>query len=250
MKDHSMRNALLRPVSHDSPLLNLLDISLTEKQMNASLIPGTSPSIFRLGPSPEVDKAWQRIGDIRPVAITRDDVVKLGKDAELAIKYPASFGFGDDAYIGRLDVLHQIHCLDALRREANFDYYYRSTWPDGLESATQLHRLHLTHCTYLLLENIMCNANLEVYTHFWYRDTNGPFADFNVNKKCRDFDAILDWQNRNAVEMELYNTIENPGLGEWMSPELRAVFDEEWNTFHNDATGAAGQKNGAHDHGG
>jgi hypothetical protein len=111
-------------------------------------------------------KHGQGLGDIRPISITRDDIIKIGKDPAIAVKFPESFGLGPDAYVGRLDVLHQIHCLDALRREANFDYYYGFAYPDGLASTTQLHKLHLSHCTYLLLENIMCNANLEVYTHF------------------------------------------------------------------------------------
>jgi Mycotoxin biosynthesis protein UstYa len=121
----------------------------------------------------KVDEAWARIGDIRPISITRDDIIKIGKDPAIAVKFPESFGLGPDAYVGRLDVLHQIHCLDALRREANFDYYYGFAYADGLASITQLHKLHLSHCIYLLLEKIMCNANLEVYPHFWYRDTIG-----------------------------------------------------------------------------
>ena len=45
----------------------------------------------------------------------------------------------------------------------------------------------------------MCSANVDVYTHFWTNTNDNTFSDFNINRQCRDFDAILNWQEKTSV---------------------------------------------------
>lgn len=33
----------------------------------------------------------------------------------------------------------------------------------------------------------------------------GPVFDFSINRKCRDFDALWEWQNRTLKPIENYN---------------------------------------------
>lgn len=192
-----------------APIFDQIEIPLITKKMNATLLEPDPLPIYRRPPSPEVDAAWNRLANIKPIVISRSDVIQLGRDPTVAAKWPESFGFGSDAYIGRIDVFHQIHCLDWLRREANFDHYYGRKWPPGT-TASDMHRTHVSHCIYLLLQNLMCNANVDIYTHYWADAQLNAFPDFSVNHKCRDFDAILEWQEDNSIDVDLFGAIRKP----------------------------------------
>ncbi|KAJ9228938.1 hypothetical protein DTO169E5_9027 [Paecilomyces variotii] len=227
------RNAALKETSEYSPLLDRLDIPLTTWQMNATLLEPDPLPIYRQPPSPEVDRAWKRLANVNPIVVTREDVIKFGKDPDQAAKWPESFGFGDDAYIGRLDVFHQIHCLDWLRREAYFGHYFGKKWPPGTKPS-DLHLTHLSHCIYLLLQNLMCNANVDVYTHYWADAQLNAFPDFNINHKCRDFDAILKWQEENSIDVDTFAEIRRPPEYEprIMSHRFKELFG--WYKTHED----------------
>ncbi|KAF2771672.1 hypothetical protein EJ03DRAFT_21764 [Teratosphaeria nubilosa] len=190
---HSPRNSLLRQISMPSPVLDEIDIPIVPKKMDATLLKSEPPSIFRGDPSPEVDAAWRRISDTRPIALTRDDVLAAGKDPASAVQIPTSWGLGEDKYFGRLDVLHQIHCLDAIRMEAHFEHYYGRKYANGYNDTSRMHRLHLSHCLWLVLQNIMCAATTDVYTHFWTDTFEHAFPDFGVAHQYRDFEAVLRW---------------------------------------------------------
>ena len=183
---------------------------MVTKRMNATLLELEPASVFRKEPSPEVDEAWIQIAEINPIAISGAAVTALGKDPKRAVKWPESFGFGSDAYAARLDVFHQIHCLDAIRREVYFDYYYGAHYPGGFNTTPEMHKLHLSHCIYYLLQNIMCTANSDVYTHFWTDTFSHPFPDFNINHRCRDFDTVLDWQRVNGVDNVAFTALKKP----------------------------------------
>ncbi len=47
----------------------------------------------------------------------------------------------------------------------------------------------------------MCDADINVITYRWFADSEYPFADFNVEHKCRDFEAVKRWvyERRAAV---------------------------------------------------
>ena len=208
-----------------APLFDQIDMRLETVQINGTLLNTSPPSIYRMDPSPEVDAAWDRIANVRTSAVSRADVLKLGKDPAVAVKYPPSFGLGDDAYVAEVDVFHQIHCLDALRREIHFEHYHASQFPDGKPSA--LHRMHTSHCIYILLQNLMCSASVDVIVHEWRDVQRHPFPDFNINKKCRNFDAVLAWQEQHAVADAPYHLLRRPA---GMDPV--ATSDEFKDAFH------------------
>lgn len=223
-----------------APIFDRLEIPLVTKKMNATLLEPDPLPIYRRPPSPEVDEAWNRLANIKPIAISRQDVIQLGRDPSVAAKWPESFGFGSDAYIGRIDMFHQIHCLDWLRREANFDHYYGKKWPPGTPPS-DMHRTHVSHCIHLLLQNLMCNANVDIYTHYWADAQLNAFPDFSVNHKCRDFDAILKWQEDNSVDVDLFAAIRKPPQYEAkiMSHRFKELFG--WFDSHPDNGSDSGE---------
>ena len=56
----------------------------------------------------------------------------------------------------------------------------------------------------------MCDAGVDVITQVWVESQIHPFPDFSINRKCRNFDALLDWQDKNKVEEEGYAVMRMP----------------------------------------
>lgn len=102
-----------------------------------------------------------------------------------------SWGAGEDSYMVEVDVFHQIHCLNALRKAliTNYDHYWGRRW--GWEPPIMF-ETHLKHCTSMLLQSLMCHSDLEVVTHKWSEAQPWPYPDFGVKKQCRDFKRLLE----------------------------------------------------------
>ena len=196
-------NTLLKQISMPSPVLDQVHVELSTIRRNGSLLPDHPTSIYRQDPSHEVDMAWHRLGNINPIPISAQDVRNIGYDPSIVAKWPEVYGLGDDAYVGRLDVFHEIHCLDMLRREVHFDHYYPQ-WPNG---ATADHKVHISHCIYALLQSITCAANTDPFIHYWVDVGDEPYPDFSINRQCRNFDAILEWQEKNSIPMSKFRDV-------------------------------------------
>ena len=151
-------------------------------------------SMFRRYPSDEVDAEWDRVSKIGVLAITSDDVRRLGKDPASVIQPPPSWGLDSDAHLAHLDGLHLLHCLNAMRKSLheNFDRYY----PDGVPEA---HRTHLSHCQEALAKHLMCQSSVELITYSWVEGRDNPFPDFDMTRKCYDIEQLLDWQERHQI---------------------------------------------------
>ncbi|ODA76938.1 hypothetical protein RJ55_07454 [Drechmeria coniospora] len=219
--DQKALNGDLKKTSSYSPLLDLVNLEPHAVRFNGRLHDNTS--IYRLDPSPEVDKAWDDISAEGFEVITVDEaaVLQSGKSPRLSVKAPESWGLGDGAYLAQVDVFHQIHCLNELRKEIHFDYYYGG---DGRLNGTSRpadHLHHKKHCIHMLLQNLMCHADVDIITHNWvhYEHINQPnrpyaepFADFNLVKQCRNFDALLEWTRKNALDKlaERWHGLEKP----------------------------------------
>ncbi|GAB7336037.1 hypothetical protein MBLNU13_g08854t2 [Cladosporium sp. NU13] len=168
----------LKQTSMPSPILDDIDLRVKRKKMDTTFVQQQSSYYLRQKPGPQVDAAWWSLLDTRPIAITKERVLEIGKDPAEAVKIPESWGHGSDMYFGRIDVFHHIHCLDALRKEAYFEHYYGERYPGGLNDTSDFHREHLSHCIYLLLQNVLCSANTDVYTHVWVDNLEHPWPDF------------------------------------------------------------------------
>ena len=107
-------------------------------------------------------------------------MIKLGKDPQTAAQFPdEDWHLGDSAYMGQLDVIHQIHCLNQLRFRAFADYYPSNKTAEE-RKRPEWSWVHLQHCVSILLENLMCQANTEILTLNWIEEADYPFPDFSV----------------------------------------------------------------------
>ncbi|KNG80950.1 hypothetical protein ANOM_011107 [Aspergillus nomiae NRRL 13137] len=202
------RNAVLRPVSWWSPILDDIEIPRYPTMLNGTLFAKPEVSIAREEPSPENDAAWAQYEKVLTHIVSREDILTLGKDPETVARFHNDYwGMGDNAYMVQLDVMHQIHCLNLLRKAAFADYPGYNT---SVEAKDDMWWIHLGHCTDMLLQNIQCNANTEVLTLAWVDDRKAPWPDFSVNRKCRDFQALVNWQRENAVDPDKFDRMPIP----------------------------------------
>jgi len=205
LASHPDDQTLLKAVSAYSPIFDKVEVSMSTRRMNASFVNSHPSSIYRGKPSPEVDAAWNRIANVNPISLSSSEVDRLGFDSSQTARFPDVFGLGDDAHIARIDSLHTIHCLDRLRKDLDFDYYYNTTFPDG--KPNEVHKIHTSHCLFVVLQNLMCNANVDPYMHYWVDTQDTPLPDFSANHKCRDFEALLQWQEENSINLAKYQTL-------------------------------------------
>ncbi|CCE30871.1 uncharacterized protein CPUR_04721 [Claviceps purpurea 20.1] len=164
-------NSLLKAVDAYSPVYDQVHVPFVDLTINGSLL-DRGESIYRQAPSAEVDTAWDLITNQLPHAISSQDVLRLGKDPKKTAKWPSEWGFGSDAYIAELDIVHTVHCLNA---------------------------------------NLMCNANGDIVTNVWVEGQLHPFPDFNVNKKCRNYGTFIDWQGKNQItDVKRFEKVRKP----------------------------------------
>ena len=192
-------------------------------------------SLFRAPPSPEVDEAWDRIGSLKAHPISSAAILALGKDPSMTAKFTEDWGYGPDAHVAELDVLHQIHCLNAVRRDVHWKHYFGARYPDG--DFPELHRVHTDHCIYIILQHLMCTASTDLITQPWVEGQLHPFPHFSINRKCRDFNAILAWHEDNmAGDVEKFKRLRRPEgqVPVPMSEEFKRLFGYDHDHNHGD----------------
>lgn len=183
-----------------APILDDFKFSLNEKKMNGKIKDTTS--IWRMPPSAQVDAAWNHISmeESELIAVTKEEVEKSGKNASLTIQIPLDWHQGRDNYLAQVEVFHNIHCLDELRKEMWSDHYYKG------QEADDVRRTHKAHCLHMILQTLMCSADVGIITHNWIYNELWPGEekirlgpDFNIQKQCRNFDSLLDWMYSKAI---------------------------------------------------
>lgn len=179
-----------------APILDHVPLSMSLQVINGSFMSETTPpDIFRALPSPEVDEAWHDVGTPTWITITEDEAHLLGKDTSVLVRAPEEWGHGSDRYIAMLDLNHQLHCIDQLRRAA-----FRSDYPIDLEGPRgDYHKEHWMHCVHILKQNVMCTGSTEVITYNWVETQRFPMPDFSVEKMCRNSQLLLDLQEREKI---------------------------------------------------
>jgi hypothetical protein len=220
-------------LTYAAPVLDRVEIPTFVRETDGGLYDVRNFTPYRnyMRPDRKVDEAWISLDTIRTFPLTAEDVMKLGKDPTITVKYPEEYGLGPDAYVGQLDVFHQLHCLNLLRELAWAEYGRNET--HGKKPFSDLHWLHVSHCTDLLLQNIQCTGNMDVLTFNWLEGELWPWPNFYVNHQCRDFDAIVKWQDENALPLMMgRNLTRPPGVVEIQPSETARKFQNLWKQQH------------------
>ncbi|OGM41674.1 hypothetical protein ABOM_009995 [Aspergillus bombycis] len=127
-------------------------------------------------PTPEMDSLWDRVesGSI---------IMLEGSEANMVRDKTALF---DGYWLTGLDVIHQMHCLNKIRKALYPEYYQP-------EQSVPTEQLHVEHCFDYIRQAVMCNADLTPVMLTWYSSAQTFGPDFHTTHMCRDFEALLEW---------------------------------------------------------
>ncbi|KAL1960637.1 hypothetical protein VTO42DRAFT_7216 [Malbranchea cinnamomea] len=139
-------------------------------------------------PSDDLDKAWNELFQLDPIAITSEDLKKIEKTG---VEIPSRPG----AYLAKLAVFHQLHCLDMVRRYVHNDYYRL----DDSHSSVSLID-HIDHCIDILRQVITCKADTTLIT-FRPRGLLDVDPDFEATHSCANFGRIHRWAKVREINM-------------------------------------------------
>ncbi len=155
------------------------------------------------------------------LAISRDDVVRLGKDPETAVKLDAAtFGLKSDMYAAQLDVFHLLHCLNNLRQLAYRNYYNETYELRADMNESTFYEVHLNHCVGMLAEAIQCSGNANLVTMHWFEGFDNPTPDFSIQRKCVDFEGLTKWRKENEIDLEFFSAVNaRAPLGQKKEPD-------------------------------
>ncbi|KAG1740981.1 hypothetical protein EDB19DRAFT_1707156 [Suillus lakei] len=152
-------------------------------------------SIYRGAPSPEIDSTWDRISfNARPIRMTLEQLLRTGeKPSPSMVRYPDEHGGG---YMATIEVIHQLHCVDMLRKASWGDHFYHH---GTKHQSPEEFRTHLDHCIEILRQVTMCNGDVNMITHDWVEGSAQPRGDFDVPHQCRNFEKTLNWVDEHRV---------------------------------------------------
>ncbi|KAF2738044.1 hypothetical protein EJ04DRAFT_391514, partial [Polyplosphaeria fusca] len=156
--------------------------------------PSTYPSKFQGKPSKEVDEEWARFaqhpmmdGRLGRMGVPFSAIARMEKAAD-ADWLASVVKLGDDKYMANLDLFHNAHCLNMLRKMIYPEYY---------TSYAAAERGHLEHCLETLRQAIFCNSGTGLVTFHWVEGIEDPYPDYNVAHQCRDPESMLHWALEN-----------------------------------------------------
>ncbi|KAJ6461976.1 hypothetical protein DFH09DRAFT_1494536, partial [Mycena vulgaris] len=147
-------------------------------------------SPFQVPSSPELDDAWE---DLYQFGISR---IPKGEAALLPNKtspIPGDPGY----YIIELDVFHQLHCLNTIRKALDPTYY-----PKWNISKPGFAQDHISHCVDWIRHSIMCHSDTSVVVWQWDPRHNETFTRPGVPHTCRNFGLIQQWGRENTLAGE------------------------------------------------
>ncbi|CAJ2510672.1 Uu.00g062970.m01.CDS01 [Anthostomella pinea] len=195
----------------EGPAYDWLDLKFHTVNINGSLFPEDERpgprSIARQMPNKEADKVWHEWGKPRFFPLTSNDLRITGKDIETAVHLEDKYwGLGDDKYAGVMDVNHQLHCIDTLRKFAYGTYYNMSQLDPVREGKKEI---HANHCIDSLVQTVQCSGNMNFITMHWYksRPIPKPMPDMSINKQCIDFNHYTEWRLENSLSNEKYRQV-------------------------------------------
>ncbi|KAF3405458.1 hypothetical protein DPV78_002509 [Talaromyces pinophilus] len=194
--DRAIDDMCFEHSTYYSPVIKDIDTTPRLVATNGSL---NWPSVYRQPPGPEVDEAWNEISYNMGVSALPEVTAPKAGLRKGDVRIPAGYeGSGD--YMASLEVTHQLHCVNFLRKAVWFNYPHYKDLSDEFRDPQPILETHLYHCLETLRQTIMCHADPGVVGYKFVRGRERrPFPDFNTPHKCRDWRGMIDWAYRHRV---------------------------------------------------
>ncbi|CRG91325.1 hypothetical protein PISL3812_08373 [Talaromyces islandicus] len=154
-------------------------------------------------PSSEIDEAWGSLLQGRYILFDDKDVSWLNSDNGIPRLEPLP-SRGDaipkSGYYGGPDMLHSLHCINAIRKHLDLEYYEDHMW-----LPKEYRRMHIDHCIEQLRQATLCHGDMTPVTlkAIW---TDTPhWAVLGQTERlhtCRDGMALreLTWERGEETE--------------------------------------------------
>ncbi|KAK4076184.1 hypothetical protein Trihar35433_2744 [Trichoderma harzianum] len=186
----------LKATSIYSPALPVIELSDTDF---ANDFIERSP--YRGPPTEELESLWFKLWDQAMVLLPSEHMPDLNRhDTTDYMRAPAGEG---DGYVASLEVFHQLHCLNYIRQ---FTWYQMGAYNENnsqhlVNGTLKELRIHTDHCIESLRIALMCQADVSPVLMKWDNnyDPPRPAAEFSSHHRCRNFDAIMNWNEAHGL---------------------------------------------------
>lgn len=86
-------------------------------------------------------------------------------------------------------------------------WIYAEHYYGGREAVREIHALH---CLHTLVQTLQCRYSTDVYTAMWVEGFDAPVIDFNVTRKCMNYENILHWNPEKPYTEEQFLALKPP----------------------------------------
>ncbi|KAH6633942.1 hypothetical protein B0J18DRAFT_405658 [Chaetomium sp. MPI-SDFR-AT-0129] len=160
------------------------------KYVNKLLVGDPDTPKFMGEPRPEMDAAWHDLLDATLIRYTEDELLQANN--------ATSVRHVDGGYVGGLGISHSLHCLKRIKQYLHPDYYYNHEEQDWKELYS-----HVDHCLESLRQEILCSADVNVYTLKWTRHSRvKPTVKVPQPHACVDWQALHGWMKGRAARLD------------------------------------------------
>ncbi|KAF5679232.1 hypothetical protein FHETE_973 [Fusarium heterosporum] len=162
-------------------------------------------SSFR-GSSSDVDDEWDKL--YNEVLISQ---ISPGQAAKLP---NATTPFTNDTshYIVELDVFHQLHCLNMLRKLV-YPAVYTMDLTSGSEKAID-NIFHMEHCYEQLRQSLQCSSDISTIYWGWSLKKQRMLGNVRTTHTCKNFEKIRDWavEHKAQTDLDFYKHVKGAPL--------------------------------------
>ncbi|KAK8083992.1 hypothetical protein PG996_002773 [Apiospora saccharicola] len=114
---------------------------------------GDNLTEYEADPSPELDAKWDDLySTVGIVAISQKQASHMAEKTQPLPHDP------EHRYVVGLNVFHDLHCLNMLRKHLLPEYYPEYKNASGTEAGF----MHIMHCVDALRQSVMCNVDLAI----------------------------------------------------------------------------------------
>lgn len=123
-----------------------------------------------------------------------------GKEAQGISRPTSKISANPDYYITSLDVYHQLHCLNDIRKMVAELNSTSSEFVLG-----RLQSMHKFHCIDSIRQSLMCNADLSLIHFYWAPHPGKHFPNATTTHVCRKWSNIEEWAVSHRLDEEMYD---------------------------------------------
>lgn len=105
---------------------------------------------------------------------------------------------GDSSqYMVELDVFHQLHCLNLMRKLVYPDVFHIDLTSGSDVAEDNIY--HMEHCYDQLRQSLQCAGDVSTIYWEWSIQKKKMFGNLKTTHTCKDFDKLQDWARRHKI---------------------------------------------------